>query len=180
MRKSMYSALAVLISMCFSTDAGAQTFICVDCRGAFLHPKDFGNFVFNAFWGAKPSLGIPGAPNHTNPVKVSNLRGQVVEVVVPIPINMFPWPDNVVELMVIKPNGVVERYEVSSSRLGQDLPIGPSNGPGGTGGGAPGGGGRSAPGSGGGPGGPSGPGGGGRCGTSEIDGDSGTRRRTCS
>jgi hypothetical protein len=60
MRKSMYSALAVLTSMCFSTDAGAQTFICVDCRGAFLHPKDFGNFVFNAFLGGKAVVRYPG------------------------------------------------------------------------------------------------------------------------
>ena len=181
MRNAIYGGLAILISMSYSPDASAQGFICDQCRGPFLHYKDYGNFVFNAFHGTKPWLGpfVKDAPNHTNPVQVVNSKGQMVEVLVPYAGNPFAWPDNVVEIMVIKPNGVVERYEISASRIGQDVPIGRSNGPGGgpSGPGGPGNRGRSGPGYQSGP--TFGPQRQGRCGTSEVDGDSGTRRRTC-
>jgi hypothetical protein len=80
---------------------------------------------------------------------------------------------------VIFPNGdqIVENLDPRAHPKG--LPVG-KPGAGGTRSGGPGYSGRSGPGGGGGPSGPDGPGPRGRCGSSEVDGDSGTRRRTCS
>ena len=106
-------------------------YLCQACRDPFTNFVDFGNFAFNALWGKNSWIGAgSGKARNTVPLRVSNLKHEMLDVFVIPSFELVPFPTDTYTIMIELPNGMVVEYEVLASRLGEDLPVGTPGGSG--------------------------------------------------
>ena len=111
-------------------------YLCQACGDPFTYFVDYGNFAFNALWGKSPWIGTgPGKARNTVPLRISNLKGQMLDVFVLPSIALVASPSDTFTIKIELPNRRVVEYEVLASRLGEDLPVGASGGSGASSGG---------------------------------------------
>ena len=107
---------------------GTPVYLCQACRDPFTNFVDYGNFAFNALWGKSPWIGTgPGKARNTVPLRISNLKHEMLDVFVIPSSALVAFPDDTFTIKIELPNGMVVEYEVLASRLGQDLPVGTSS-----------------------------------------------------
>ncbi len=127
MRRLVITAFALLAALPLDAQAQANAIVvyCETCRDPHTYPDDYANFAFNQIYGSSGWMN----PEQADDFYIENAAGQRVYVDVDFVmhgaeifgINLPIWPDNLLSIRLVLPNGLI--IEVIRSIFMSPLPV---------------------------------------------------------